>query len=79
MSSVMCERPCPYNKGMLCGKDIVFITPYGQCNEHWTRYGQPMMIRDTSVEFMSVFNKHTLLLIASLIQKKNMALKKSSP
>ena len=50
MSSVICGRPCPFNKGMYCGKGIVFMNQLGQCDEHWGKAGNPIIMRDPTVE-----------------------------
>lgn len=46
MSSVVCGRPCPYNGGTFCRKSFVFMNQLGQCNEHWGKAGQPIMMRE---------------------------------
>ena len=57
MSSVICGRPCPFNKGMYCGKDIVLLNQFGQCDEHWGRAGNPIIMRDLTVENIDEYLK----------------------
>ena len=53
MSSVVCGRPCPYNGGTFCRKSFVFMNQLGQCNEHWGKAGQPIMMREFYPENVS--------------------------
>ena len=47
--SVICGRPCPFSNGIYCNKDIVIMTPFGQCDEWWGKRGEPLpQIRDLS-------------------------------
>jgi hypothetical protein len=50
MSSVVCQKQCPLNSGGYCKKDFIMINQLGQCNEHWNNMGQPVRMRDLSVE-----------------------------
>ena len=57
MSSVVCGRPCPFNRGMYCGKGIVLLNQFGQCDEHWGKAGNPIMMRDPTVENIDEYLK----------------------
>lgn len=57
MSSVVCGRPCPFNKGMYCGKGIVLLNQFGQCDEHWGKAGNPIIMRDPTVENIDEYLK----------------------
>ena len=50
MSSVVCEKICPFRNGIYCKKDFVMLNQLGQCNEHWNKMGQPIRMRDITVE-----------------------------
>lgn len=51
MSSVICQlEHCPFRKGMYCQKDFIMLNQFGQCDEHWSKGGQPMPMRDLTVE-----------------------------
>ena len=57
MSSVVCGRPCPFNKNMYCGKGIVLLNQFGQCDEHWGKAGNPIIMRDPTVENIDEYLK----------------------
>ena len=57
MSSVVCGRPCPFNRGMYCGKGIVLLNQLGQCDEHWGKAGNPIAMRDITVENIEEYLK----------------------
>ena len=57
MSSVVCGRPCPFNRNMYCGKGIVFMNQFGQCDEHWGKAGNPIVMRDPTVENIDEYLK----------------------
>ena len=57
MSSVVCGRPCPFNRNMYCGKGIVFMNQFGQCDEHWGKAGNPILMRDPTVENIDEYLK----------------------
>lgn len=48
--SVVCGRPCYFNNGVYCKKDIIILNGLGQCEEHWGKQGQPIMMRDPHIE-----------------------------
>ena len=50
MSSIICEKICPFRIGIYCKKDFVMLNQLGQCNEHWNKMGQPIRMRDITVE-----------------------------
>lgn len=50
MSSMICQKPCPFRNGVYCSKGIVILNQFGQCEEHWNKVGQPIHMRDIVVE-----------------------------
>ena len=48
--SVVCGRSCPFGNGIYCNKGITILNGLGQCEEHWGKQGQPIMMRDPHVE-----------------------------
>lgn len=51
MSSVVCQqKQCPFNNGVYCKKDFIMINQFAQCDEHWSKTGQPIPMRDLTVE-----------------------------
>ena len=57
MGSVVCGRPCPFNRGMYCGKGIVLLNQLGQCDEHWGKIGNPITMRDLTIENIDEYLK----------------------
>ena len=51
MSNIICQlEQCPFRKGTYCQKDFVMLNQFGQCDEHWNKVGQPIPMRDLTVE-----------------------------
>lgn len=51
MSNIICQlEQCPFRKGTYCQKDFVMLNQFGQCDEHWNKMGQPIPMRDLTVE-----------------------------
>lgn len=51
MSNIICQlEQCPFRKGTYCQKDFVMLNQFGQCDEHWNKMGQPIPMRDWTVE-----------------------------
>ena len=51
MSNIICQlEQCPFRKGTYCQKDFVMLNQFGQCEEHWNKMGQPIPMRDLTVE-----------------------------
>lgn len=55
--SVVCGRPCPFGNGIYCTKGIIILNALGQCEEHWGKQGQPILMRDPYVENMDSYLK----------------------
>lgn len=49
MSSIICQRPCYFKCGEYCKKEFVMLNQLGQCEEHWNKMGQPILMRDPTV------------------------------
>lgn len=41
MNEVLCNRPCSFRNGVFCKKEYVMINQLGQCEEWWSKQGQP--------------------------------------
>ena len=50
MSNILCQRPCYFKCGEYCKKEFVMLNQLGQCEEHWNKMGQPIPMRDPTVE-----------------------------
>ena len=50
MSSMICQKPCPFRNGVYCNKEFIMLKLFVQCDEHWNKMGQPIPMRDLTVE-----------------------------
>lgn len=50
MSSIICQKICPFRNGVYCNKEFIMLNQFGQCDEHWNKVGQPIPMRDLTVE-----------------------------